>query len=116
MVDFLTDEGFYVRELVMATGELLDKGLLYASENCVGPPHTYLHAGSVFRSGSEIYYVDKSSVALSDFSYASSYNRFGGCTNFAGVAEFVWQALPNNSLVTGLTDQVFQLPINIDVR
>lgn len=116
MVDFLTEEGFYVRELVMATGELLDKGLLYSSENCVGTPYTYLHAGSVFRSGLESYYVDKSSIALSDFSYASSYNRFGGCANFSGVAEFVWPALPNNASVTGFVNQAYQMPISIDVR
>ena len=121
--DILTLKGYSHTSVSFGTGAtntLSTQGTYFASSGCSGTAYTVLFNGevrSVYNTNGTIskYYVEKSSLAVKDFVYASQVNSAAGCIATGGTFTFalLWPTILNDSVVTGVSETPYTLPINL---
>jgi len=117
LMSFLTEEGYLVRELNPATGELNRATVFYMGSSCTGTAYVVKHAGSVIRSLDSIYYVDRSAAAVTGVTTQSYITgSTPTCDNFPVVHDVVWPLTPNVESTTGVPDSAYLTPITLDWR
>ena len=114
----LTPQAYFV-SIQLGGGSLFNyPGMMFfATSNCSGTPYSNSPAGNVFGAFDAagvpaLFYTDRASVAIADFNYLS-YGTQSSCTTMSGTLDFAWPAVPNDPAVTGVSDQVYSLPIQI---
>ena len=121
-IDVLTEQNYVLDDLSLGSGEPVGLSpLFFASADCTGTAYTDIPAGFVRMAsdlvqGFVLHYVDKNSIAISNFSIGSSNDSFSGCSALGGTIPFAWPALLNDPTITGVSSQAFQLPIKIERR
>ncbi len=91
--------------------------LFFTSSDCTGTAYAVLTFGGYVISSYDLtgvpslYYVDKNSAPVSGLSFASM-TTSGGCSVVAYVSSG-FPVLPNDSTVTGVSTDSYQLPIKI---
>ena len=121
--DILTSKGYSHTSVSFGTGETNTssiQGTFFASSDCAGTAYTVLYNGevrSVYNTNGTIskYYVEKSSLAIKDFVYASQVNSAAGCVMTGGTFTFalLWPTILNDPVVTGVSGTPYILPINL---
>ena len=116
-IEVITEQGYLVT-LSPRDGEISDGALYFATADCTGTGYINgeFFGGYVARvvdgQGPAMYYVDKDSLPVTDFSY-SSLIFDGACQGQSG-QQLVFPVLPNNPSITGVSTDTYPLPIKID--
>jgi len=119
-VSIITQQSYVLIGLSLGSGTTTVSvpDLVFASENCTGPAFSVTPAGFVqsaydLTGVPNLFYAAKNSLATADF-VLNSRTGASGCSGSAGGTEvFAWRALPNDPVVTGISSQTYQLPIEI---
>lgn len=116
LVVVLNEKSYFLR-VSLTDGQISSNGLFYTNPTCSGTPYTAQAAGTVIKNGLALYYVDRASLSIGSLTVQSS--LFDGiCSVSSGTIQAVWQASPNDPLITGVSfsDFPFQLPIRFERR
>ena len=102
-------------------GTISDAIIYFASSDCTGTGYVsgaYFFGGYVvvvydITSVPGLYYLDKNSLPITDFSAGSYIFGAGGCVVQATQGLLVLPTFPNDPMVTGVSTSTYQIPIKI---
>jgi len=117
-IEVITQQG-YLLTVSPRDGMIMRSPLYFASSDCTGTGYIdgsffggYVTSSYDLSGVLSLVYVDKNSLPLTNFSYASLIFYGDGC--FAQVGQqLVFPVLPNDPNVTGVSAGTYQLPIKI---
>ncbi len=101
--------------MILGTGTAIS----FASSDCTGTGYMANAFGGYVASSFDstgapsLYYIDKNSLPVTNFSIASFIADASGCIVTAGQLEWAFPVVPNDPTVTGVSNDSYQPPIKI---